>query len=167
MRESAGGPRFFDGKLERMERKDKMSKINRNFMIAATVLAGIYVTMSVVAKRSSEAEDIGRDDRTSVGAYVGFFKPMVDKVMSFAGLVLLAPFFVCISIVIWLDDPGPVLFSQKRVGKDRNLFTLHKFRTMKISTPHDVPTHQLENPEQYITKVGAFLRKTSLDELPQ
>lgn len=66
-----------------------------------------------------------------------------------------------------VDDPGPIFFAQKRVGKNKRYFKLHKFRSMKMSTPHDVPTHMLENPEQYITKVGKFLRKSSLDELPQ
>ncbi len=94
-------------------------------------------------------------------------KPALDRALSFAALLFLAPLFVLIAIVIYLDDPGPVLFTQIRVGKNKKLFSLHKFRSMKASTPHDVPTHQLKNPEQYITKVGKMLRKTSLDELPQ
>ena len=81
------------------------------------------------------------------------------------GIVLLPVFFV-IAIAIVIDDPGPIFFKQKRVGKNKKLFWLHKFRSMKVKTP-DVPTHLLENPEQYITRVGRFLRKTSLDELPQ
>lgn len=101
------------------------------------------------------------------GMYVQAVKPALDRILSFGGLVFLAPIFAAIGIAIYLDDPGPVLFTQKRIGKGRHFFELHKFRSMKISTPHDVPTHQLRNPEQYITKVGAFLRKTSLDELPQ
>lgn len=72
-----------------------------------------------------------------------------------------------IGIAIVIDDPGPIFFAQKRVGKNKQYFRLHKFRSMKMSTPHDVPTHMLENPEQYITRVGRFLRKSSLDELPQ
>ena len=66
-----------------------------------------------------------------------------------------------------IDDPGPILFTQKRVGRNKQYFKLHKFRSMKMSTPHDVPTHMLENPEQYITKSGKFIRAHSLDELPQ
>lgn len=91
----------------------------------------------------------------------------IDKALSFAGLVVLAPIYAGISLAIIIDDPGPVLFTQKRVGKDKEFFKLHKFRSMKMSTPHDVPTHMLENPEQYITRVGKILRKLSLDELPQ
>lgn len=72
-----------------------------------------------------------------------------------------------LSIAIYIDDPGPVFFTQKRIGMDKRFFKLHKFRSMKMSTPHDVPTHMLDNPEHYITRVGRFLRKSSLDELPQ
>lgn len=90
-----------------------------------------------------------------------------DIILSFIGLVLLSPFFAVIAIAIKIEDPGPVLFTQKRVGQNKKYFKLHKFRSMKMSTPCDVPTHQLENPEQYITKVGKFLRAHSLDELPQ
>lgn len=99
--------------------------------------------------------------------YLQAVKPALDRILSFGGLVLLAPVFAVVSTAVYLDDPGPVLFTQKRVGKDGHFFELHKFRTMKLSTPHDVPTHQLRNPEQYITKIGHMLRRTSLDELPQ
>lgn len=99
--------------------------------------------------------------------YEKCIKPVFDKGMSFIGLLVLAPIYGIISLAIFVDDPGPVLFTQKRVGKDKEFFMLHKFRSMKMKTPHDVPTHQLENPEQYITRVGKFLRKYSLDELPQ
>lgn len=99
--------------------------------------------------------------------YESALKPFLDKSMSLAGLVLLFPLFVIISIAVYMDDPGPVFFKQKRVGKDGQFFSLHKFRTMKCSAPHDVPTHQLADPGQYITRVGHFLRKTSLDEIPQ
>ena len=94
-------------------------------------------------------------------------KRIIDIVLSFIGLVILSPVFLVLCIAIIVDDPGPVFFSQKRVGKNKHYFKLHKFRSMKMSTPHDVPTHMLENPEHYITKVGKFLRKSSLDELPQ
>ncbi len=98
--------------------------------------------------------------------YKHFFKRLFDIVLSFIGSIALLPFFLIIAIAIFIDDPGPVFFKQKRVGKGKKLFWLHKFRSMKVKTP-DVPTHLLENPQQYITRVGRFLRKTSLDELPQ
>ena len=99
--------------------------------------------------------------------YEKYIKRSLDKVLSFCGLLMLSPVLVIISIAVYINDPGPILFSQKRVGKNKELFMLHKFRSMKMSTPHDMPTHLLENPDQYITKVGKILRKTSLDELPQ
>ena len=98
--------------------------------------------------------------------YKHIFKRLLDVLLSLIGAILLLPVFLIISIAIVIDDPGPVFFKQKRVGKNKKLFWLHKFRSMKIKTP-DVPTHLLENPAQYITRVGKFLRKTSLDELPQ
>ncbi len=96
-------------------------------------------------------------------------KDAIGRLMGAAGLAVLSPVFLGIIIAIKLEDgiTAPVFFSQKRVGKDKKIFQLYKFRSMKTDTPHDKPTHMLENPEQYITKVGAFLRKTSLDELPQ
>lgn len=83
------------------------------------------------------------------------------------GLIVLSPVFLCLMAAIKLDSRGPVFFKQKRVGIHKTYFNILKFRTMRIDTPKDMPTHLLENPEQYITKVGKFLRKTSLDELPQ
>ena len=99
--------------------------------------------------------------------YKHFFKRLIDIVLSGVGIIVLIPFWIIIGLCIVISDPGPVFFSQKRVGKNKKLFPILKYRTMKVDTPHDVPTHLLQNPEQYITKVGAFLRKTSLDELPQ
>ena len=96
-----------------------------------------------------------------------FFKRLFDIILSFGALFVLSPFFLVLILAIVIDDPGPVLFTQKRLGKNKRYFKLHKFRSMKMSTPHDVPTHMLENPEQYITKVGKFIRAHSLDELPQ
>nr|WP_295267961.1 sugar transferase [uncultured Catenibacterium sp.] len=91
----------------------------------------------------------------------------MDIVCSFGGLVVLSPIMGAIALAIKVEDPGPVLFTQKRVGKDKQYFKLHKFRSMKMCTPHDTPTHMLDNPDQYITKVGKFIRAHSLDELPQ
>lgn len=99
--------------------------------------------------------------------YEKYIKRGIDIILSFMGLVVLSPVFVAIAIAIKIEDPGPVFFTQKRVGQNKQYFKLHKFRSMKVSTPHDVPTHMLENPEQYITKVGRFIRRHSLDELPQ
>lgn len=101
------------------------------------------------------------------GAYERIGKRILDIILSFGGLVILSPVFLILSLWIKIDDPGPVLFTQKRVGKDKQYFKLHKFRSMKMSTPHDKPTHMLDNPEQYITKSGKFIRAHSLDELPQ
>lgn len=99
--------------------------------------------------------------------YDKYGKRAIDIFLSGMGLIILSPVFAGISIAIKIDDPGPVLFTQKRVGKNKQYFKLHKFRSMKMSTPPDVPTHMLENPDEYITKVGKFLRRHSLDELPQ
>ena len=99
--------------------------------------------------------------------YSKYGKRAFDIVLSFGGLVVLAPVYAAIALAIKIEDPGPVLFTQKRMGQNKEYFKLHKFRSMKVSTPHDVPTHQLENPDQYITKVGKFIRAHSLDELPQ
>ncbi len=94
-------------------------------------------------------------------------KRLIDIILSLLGLVVLSPIFLILIFAIKLESKGPVLFKQKRVGTNKIHFKILKFRTMKIDTPKDTPTHLLENPEQYITKMGKFLRKTSLDELPQ
>lgn len=94
-------------------------------------------------------------------------KRLLDFLIALIAILLLLPIFLIISLAILIDDPGPFIFTQNRVGAHKKIFKLYKFRTMKVSTPHDVPTHLLENPEQYITRVGKILRKTSLDELPQ
>ena len=98
-------------------------------------------------------------------------KSLLDRILGLIGLAVLSPFYLLISLAILADDPGPVLFRQRRVGKKKNgaltYFNILKFRTMRTDTPHDVPTHLLANPEQWITRVGRFLRRTSLDELPQ
>lgn len=99
--------------------------------------------------------------------YRTFFKRLLDIILSGCAIVILSPLLLIIAVAIEIDDPGPVLFRQKRVGIHKTHFSIMKFRTMKMDTPKDTPTHLLENPEQYITKVGKFLRKSSLDELPQ
>ena len=99
--------------------------------------------------------------------YNKFFKRLIDLVLSTMGIIVLATPMLIIAIIIKVTDPGPVFFKQKRVGINKSNFELYKFRSMKMSTPRDCPTHLLENPDQYITKIGKILRKTSLDELPQ
>ena len=99
--------------------------------------------------------------------YRHFMKRGIDVVLSGLGIVVLSPVFIIMAIIIKYTSPGPVLFKQERVGKDNKLFKIYKFRSMRMDTPKDVPTHQLKNPDQYITKIGKFMRKTSLDELPQ
>ncbi len=94
-------------------------------------------------------------------------KRLIDIILSFTGLIVLSPIFLFLIIAIKIDSRGPVLFKQKRIGINKTHFNILKFRTMRIDTPKDTPTHLLENPEQYITKMGKFLRKSSLDELPQ
>lgn len=94
-------------------------------------------------------------------------KRYIDFIVSLIGVIILSPIILIVMLVIKLESPGPILFKQKRVGIHKTHFNILKFRTMKIDTPKDMPTHMLQNPEQYITKVGKFLRKTSLDELPQ
>lgn len=99
--------------------------------------------------------------------YQKFFKRLIDFVLSLVGLIVLSPLFLILSLWIKLDSKGPVLFKQKRVGKNKTYFNILKFRTMFADTPKDVPTHLLQNPQSQITKLGKFLRSTSLDELPQ
>ena len=99
--------------------------------------------------------------------YQRLFKRMIDFTLSLIGLIVLLPIFLIISIIIKITSPGPIFFKQKRVGIHKTYFNILKFRTMRIDTPKDCPTHLLQDPEQYITSIGKFLRKTSLDELPQ
>lgn len=96
-----------------------------------------------------------------------YVKRTIDFIMALVGLIVLSPVFLILIIAIKVDSKGPILFKQKRVGIHKTHFSILKFRTMRIDTPKDMPTHLLKNPEQYITKVGKFMRKTSLDELPQ
>ena len=99
--------------------------------------------------------------------YSKYGKRTIDFILSFAGIIILSPLLIVLMVLIKVTSPGPIFFKQKRVGIRKSYFNILKFRTMRIDTPKDMPTHLLENPDQYITSVGKFLRKTSLDELPQ
>lgn len=99
--------------------------------------------------------------------YLKFGKRLLDLILSGCAIVVLSPVYLLIAITIKLDDPGPVFFRQKRVGIHKTYFNIVKFRSMRQDTPHDMPTHLLNDPQRWITKTGRFLRKTSLDELPQ
>ena len=94
-------------------------------------------------------------------------KRTIDVLLSGIGILVLSPVLLILCVAIKLDSPGPILFTQKRVGIHKSYFQIYKFRTMRTDTPKDMPTHMLNNPEQYITRTGGFLRRTSLDELPQ
>lgn len=99
--------------------------------------------------------------------YKYFIKRTIDVILSLLGLIILSPFFLIIAVFIKIDSRGPVFFKQKRIGIHKKYFNILKFRTMRTDAPHDLPTHMLSDAKSYITKIGAFLRKTSLDELPQ
>lgn len=99
--------------------------------------------------------------------YQTYIKRGIDCFLSLVGLIVLSPVLLVIAVIIKCTSPGPILFRQERVGKNNEHFQIMKFRTMRTDTPKDCPTHLLENPDQYITKIGHILRKTSLDELPQ
>ena len=99
--------------------------------------------------------------------YKNGVKRILDFFMSLCGIIVLSPLLIILSIWIKVDSKGPVLFKQKRIGKDKTYFSIYKFRTMYVDTPQDMPTHLLDDPDAFITKAGHFLRKTSLDELPQ
>lgn len=96
-----------------------------------------------------------------------YFKRIIDLAVCLTALVIFWPLYLIIAIIIKATSPGPVLFKQKRIGKGKRLFEIYKFRTMRTDTPKDVPTHLLANPDAFITPIGKFLRKTSLDEIPQ
>ncbi|ASS96088.1 sugar transferase [Peribacillus simplex] len=99
--------------------------------------------------------------------YKTYVKRMIDFLLSLVGLLILSPVFLALAIIIKLESRGPILFKQRRIAMNKKEFYILKFRTMKVDTPKDTPTHLLKNPESYITSVGKFLRKTSLDEFPQ
>ena len=145
------------------------------------ILAGIGVALInvwgvILKRRNLKDADLIQDCYDGAGEavlktkktiYEAFIKRAIDVILSFAGILVLSPVFLGLAIAIYIDDLGPILFSQKRVGLNKTFFKLYKFRSMKMSTPHDMPTHMLEDPDQYITRVGKILRKYSLDELPQ
>ncbi len=161
------------------------------WFIVLLVLIGLYAVLRVAAAMCGEKEAINDDnpylhpekrdvlpeDMRSVtlgekpqrrsGSYEKIWKRVIDSILSFFGLIILSPVFLILIVWIKADDPGPAFFTQKRVGKGKKYFLMHKFRSMKMSTPHDVPTHLLSKPDQFITRAGRFLRKSSLDELPQ
>ncbi len=159
-----------------MSKKSPWKKI----IAAGAVLGCFYAVLQAAAVKRAEEKDIDKGNpyrkkksgkqecgKQEGNIYLHRIKPALDKFLSFAGLVALSPVYGAVALAIVIDDPGPIFFTQKRIGKDKRFILIHKFRTMKMSAPHDVPTHLLENPDQYITKVGRVLRKTSLDELPQ
>ncbi len=161
-----------------MSGKKKINAVKTAAGIIALAGAAVFLERLAKATKETEAIDEGnpyiqqdapvqKQEEPDQGLYEKYGKRAIDKILSFCGLVVLAPVFGLIALAIEIDDPGPVLFKQKRVGKGKHFFEVHKFRSMKMSTPHDVPTHQLADPDQYITRVGKILRKTSLDELPQ
>ncbi|KFZ27398.1 MAG: Undecaprenyl phosphate N,N'-diacetylbacillosamine 1-phosphate transferase [Candidatus Izimaplasma bacterium HR2] len=95
------------------------------------------------------------------------FKRFYDFVLALLGVSILFPLFLILVLLIKVDSKGPIIFKQKRIGKDKEYFNIYKFRTMKVDTPKNTPTHLLENPNQWITRMGKFMRKSSLDEIPQ
>lgn len=99
--------------------------------------------------------------------YEKYIKRVLDIVLSLLGIIILSPILLILCLAIKIDSKGPIIFRQKRVGKDKSYFNIYKFRTMRVDTPKEMPTHLLKDPDAFITKVGKFLRKTSLDELPQ
>lgn len=99
--------------------------------------------------------------------YQKYIKRIIDFILALLGVIVLSPILLLICLAIKIDSKGPIIFKQKRVGKEKVHFNIYKFRTMKNDTPKEIPTHLLNKPDAFITKVGKFLRKTSLDELPQ
>lgn len=111
-------------------------------------------------------EIVGESDHTPT-FYEKYVKRGFDIILSILGLIVLSPICAIIAIAIKTDDPGPVIFKQKRIARGNGYFDLMKFRSMRLDTPHNVPTHMLKNPEQYLLKSGKLIRKLSVDELPQ
>ena len=156
------------------QRKEKNMRKNSRYKIlgCAALLFGTYTilkTAAVIQNKYQDREYNNHPAKSNAAKtpYEKTGKKILDSFLSFGGLIILCPVLLALSVAVYIDDPGPVIFTQKRVGVGKTHFKLHKFRSMKMSTPHDTPTHLLENPDQYITRVGKFLRKYSLDELPQ
>jgi lipopolysaccharide/colanic/teichoic acid biosynthesis glycosyltransferase/GT2 family glycosyltransferase len=151
----------------------KMDYIYKNAADQKNPLEGKKVVLVVDENDPVNADgvcghlEIVGDSDYNPGFYEKYMKRLIDIGLSIGGLLVLFPVYLAIAAAIKMDDPGPVLFTQKRLGRNKKYFKLHKFRSMKMCTPHDVPTHEVEHPEQYITRVGKFLRAHSLDELPQ
>ena len=153
--------------------------MNKSIKMIGAITVTAYAGMKAIAYFTREsgsidegnsylAADQGRNStERKETVYERFVKPNVDSVLSFVGMIALLPVYALTAAAVYLDDPGPVLFSQKRIAKNKHYFMLHKFRTMKMDTPHDTPTHLLSNPDQYITRVGRLMRRYSIDELPQ
>ena len=158
----------------------KNSKFKK-ILISVATIAGAAMSGLMIWKKWSDNKrkndaDLHKDTYEGAGNpisdekktfYEKYLKRAIDIMLSLVGIIVLSPVFVVTAIAIYITDPGPVIFTQKRVGVNKTFFKLYKFRSMKMSTPHDVPTHMLDNPESYITSVGKFIRKTSIDELPQ
>ena len=142
--------------------------------ICVLALAALFVVPALIAKCADKSALLDADNPYLDGRpaaretfYVRVVKRTLDKLLSFFGMLLLCPVYAVVSLVIFADDPGPVLFRQKRVGKGKHYFELHKFRSMKRSAPHDVPTHMLTDPDKYLLRTGRLIRRSSMDELPQ
>lgn len=161
----------------------KNSKYRKTVLIGIIVLdlISIYHVVNMIVQSKNKHECIkinlyaingkpkngASKQNGDLNTYEKIVKPIIDRILAFIGLILLFPICGLISIAIYTDDPGPIFFTQTRIGKNKKFFSLHKFRSMRMSAPHDVPTHLMENSDKYITRVGRVLRKTSLDELPQ
>ena len=159
--------------------KENWLKKTKKFLKACGIILGVsFAALNIFAKikksKINKDEDLQKDCYEDAGKpvlnskktfYEAYMKRCIDIVLSSLGLIILLPVFLVLSLAVFLDDPGPILFKQKRVGLNKTYFKLYKFRSMKMSTPHDMPTHMLADPEQYITRVGKILRKLSLDEL--
>lgn len=155
--------------LSIIAKKKKPASVYDNDFEQKNPLEGAKVTFVHNENEAENADGVRghleKNGESSIksGIYDNYIKRVLDILLSFGGLIVLSPIMGLIALAIQIEDPGPVLFIQKRVGKNKQFFKLHKFRSMRIDTPHDVPTHQLENPDQYITKVGKFIRSHSFD----
>lgn len=153
---------------------ENIRKLLKKSIIYSTFVGVLLCVWKKNKNSTAKLEEGKTDNKTATASirnksniYERVIKRWLDIILSFCGIVVLSPLFIILSVAIFIDDPGPVIFKQKRIGLNKSFFQLYKFRSMKMNTPHDIPTHQLSNPEQYITRVGKFLRKSSIDELPQ